>query len=218
MFDRCWLWRRRLSRRADGKLPLRQWGALQAHLALCPQCHEAAMADQALREVLHIHTGLPDAQATRALDDIVVASVVPIRVSLLAQRHAEPQRSNHHNWPLVYFVQIVGGGLTAAAITALFLVPALHPAADPSRPQSIPVGIERSNPPVPLESLLQTASPRAALLWTAPLPPVRRSNDPAPHVESTPAQQPVSSPVRRSLPANNRQRHSMLDDRQILGS
>jgi hypothetical protein len=233
MFDRCWLWRRRLSRRADGTLSPAQQGALQDHLAHCDRCRAAAQADQVLDEVLHTHTGMLDTRTARTLDDRVVIGVLPVGSTLPqsnlpqaswshGRRYRQPPRSGSDRisgsaLPLVYLVQIVGGGLTAAAVTSLFLVTALHPAADTVRPQRYPASLQRSEPPVPLESLLQTASPRAALLWTAPLLGARTRLT-TPHIEPASSSRSTLAPARRVLPLGGRQRQTMLDSREILGS
>jgi hypothetical protein len=179
MFDHCWLWRRQLSRRADGTLSPTQWGALENHLARCERCQVAAQADLALRATLQTHTGMLDTRSAHRLDNHVIDAVfaglpTPERAGRPRCRPFSIRRSDNTQ-PFLYFIQIIGGALVASAITALFLVPALH-----SDPQGIPTVTDsplsqrtlahsdRTEPPVPLSSLLQTTSPRAALLWALP--------------------------------------------------
>jgi anti-sigma factor RsiW len=174
MFDRCWLWRRQLSRRADGMLSPAQWGALENHLARCKRCQAAAEADMALRDSLQIHTGMLDRRSSRRLDDHVVAALfsgasVPEGGGVAGKDRPWSRRSGRA-FPMLYLVQIMGGALAAAAVTALFLIPALHPALSASSGRHITGLTERAEPPVPLSSLLQSAAPRAALLWTLPQP------------------------------------------------
>jgi hypothetical protein len=120
--------------------------------------------------------------------------------------------------PFIYLVQIIGGGFTAAAMTALLLAPTLHPAYDAARVRRSPVKIDRSEPPIPLGSLLQTTSPRAALLWTTPQSTPRSAvpDTSAPDLLYTaPAR--ASAPP-RAIPAGGKERHTMLDSSDIMGS
>jgi hypothetical protein len=99
--------------------------------------------------------------------------------------------------PLAFLSQIAAGSLAAAAVTALCLVPTLHPeAADAqSQWQNRQANMGRVDPPVPLESLLQTSSPRAALLWTLPRARLLPSRPPALNAMPVPIQ-PADGPVR----------------------
>lgn len=170
MFDRCWRWRKRLQRRADGSLSARQVGALDDHLSQCARCRSVAAADRALRDTLRTHTGLLEDCRAEAFDDRVV--------SLLHNRKAQPPVGRslagwlstgiRRSQSLGFLYQIAAGATVAAGLTALCLTPALHPGAATtdyriSGAQPLP-----SPPPIPLESLLQTTSPTAALLWAAP--------------------------------------------------
>jgi len=166
MSDRCRLWRRNLTRRADGTLSNAQWGALENHLAQCRRCQEAARADQALRTTLRTHTGLLDARAAGTLDDHVVGALFSARGTPTGARPRRPETAPAR--PVVYLLQIMSSAIAAAAVTALLVFPALHPTATSERGERYPATFERSEPPVPLGSLLQTMSPRAALLWTQP--------------------------------------------------
>ncbi len=180
MWDRCEKWRRRLSQQADGALPRRHWGGLQAHLARCPTCRRAQDADAILRDTLRLHTGMADRASRRAFNDRVV-------MTLRAEQAADTQvvrydwpapiRDAQARWSLLpfgFFRQIAGGALCAMGLTGLCLLSALH---SPHTPTTDRAGtMERAArtagrgaaPSVPLESLLESASPRAALLWTTP--------------------------------------------------
>jgi hypothetical protein len=52
-----------LTRRADGRLPLREWRALRAHLRACPDCSALAIELQAQRRALRAlaELAVPDA-------------------------------------------------------------------------------------------------------------------------------------------------------------
>jgi anti-sigma factor RsiW len=173
MFDRCGRWQRKLQRRADGTLSERQWGALEAHLSQCAYCRATADADRALRESLYTHKGLLDARVAEAFDNQVISLVfrdpgarnqIPWR-RLLSWR---PSRGVGRALPLGFLSQIATGACAAATVTALCLTPALHPAAGHSGRRTPTASIAPALPPVPIESLLQTSSPCAALLWAAP--------------------------------------------------
>jgi anti-sigma factor RsiW len=172
MFDRCGRWRRRLQRRADGTLSARHWGALDDHLSQCADCRQVAAADRALRETLRTHLGLLDSQAAGTFDDRVIRRLaiersLPHRTLLSRMLSWWSPRIAVQALPFRFMSQIAAGACAAAVITSLCLAPALHPSA--ARADLGPVtGVRSSLPPVPLESLLDTASPCAALLWAAP--------------------------------------------------
>lgn len=176
LFDRCRFWRRKLSQHADGALPPAQWGALEDHLAGCAACRAASSADSALREVLCRHDGLTDAGQRRRFDDRVLHRV---------QTTAKPARRSP--FPFLAFLlpeskplqgsqfgfatQVMGGALVAGMLTAICLLPALSfhaPGTAHSRAARGHLAAPRNEPPIPLEALLETPSPRAALLWGAP--------------------------------------------------
>jgi len=219
MFDRCWLWRRKLTRRADGTLSRAQWGALENHLAHCQRCQEATLADQALHSVLGTHTGLLDARSARALDDHVVSTLFPAQTASAGAGPYRPQPTRPR--PFVYLIQIMGSAIAAAAVTALFLVPALHPGAATLHDERNPMAMERSEPPVPLGSLLQTTSPRAALLWTHPDSTHSRTPAPPPPMAQPSLLEFDSSPTRRRPAVRQPMKHgehSMSDIPETLGS
>src|SRR5579862_286467 len=173
MFDRCGRWRRKLQRQADGTLSARQWGALDDHLSQCAGCRAIAEADRALRETVRTHTGLLDQRAAAAFDDHVVAHValergVRTRTSRRRMPGPRPESAARRAPSVGFFSQIAAGACAAAAVTAVCLVPALHPAAARADWRMPIREIVPSLPPVPLESLLQAASPCAALLWASP--------------------------------------------------
>ncbi|HZT43171.1 MAG TPA: zf-HC2 domain-containing protein [Chthonomonadaceae bacterium] len=173
MFDRCRSWRRRLSQRADGALPVEQWGALDDHLARCARCRAAERADSALRAVMGIHTGVPDPEAARVFDNRVLAALraarSPMRLTDIGLRWVQ---ARWNALPLAFLSQVAGGALVAASLTALCLQSATHataPALDarPAAERSL-LSTGPSEAPVPLEALLQSQTPRAAWIWTTP--------------------------------------------------
>ena len=186
MFDRCRVWRQELSRQTDGSLPLAQWGALENHLANCPSCRAAAEADHALHEILSCHTGLLSPQQADAFDTRVLKALTPPAQNGLRASLARLLRTAQARWnamPLTFFSQIASGALVAASVTVVCVFSALRPAAPIERS-----GVDSENtaalhaaynePPVPLETLLEHPSPRAALLWTTPSSTRLRSPEP----------------------------------------
>ncbi|HLV80069.1 MAG TPA: hypothetical protein VKT32_07280 [Chthonomonadaceae bacterium] len=173
MFDRCRGWRRKLSQRADGALPVKQWGALDDHLARCPQCRAVQNADSALRDVMGLHTGLLDREEARLFDNRVVAAWRAARSPLgLTRLGLRWMRARWNALPLAFLSQVAGGALAAASLTALCLQSAAHSTAPvldtrPAAERSL-LGSNSSQAPVPLEALLQSQTPRAALIWTPP--------------------------------------------------
>jgi len=226
MFDRCRSWRRQLTRWADGTLSSAEWGALEKHLARCHHCRIAATADQALRDTLRTHTGLLDARAARTLDDGVVLRLLRVKRASVNTGLIAPRPMG--NPPIVYLFQAVGSAFATAAVTALFLAPALHPGTGVAHDERYPATVERSEPPVPLGSLLQNASPRAALLWTQPTPHQSVPGAPGPihvrpisvtplrHTASPAAQIPfLQNPTN---PERLKADHRLVNPRDVLGS
>src|SRR5206468_3075787 len=78
-----------------------------------------------------------------------------------------------------FCMQLAGGGLAAACITAFLVVSALNPVSNEKNLSAYELrslsSTERNEPPVPLESLFQSPTPRAAMLWAAPGRSVRPS-------------------------------------------
>lgn len=178
MFDRCRRWRRLLSQRAEGTLSDAQWIALEKHIGRCPRCRQADEADRALSDVMGMHTGLLDPRSAQAFNDRVVTALRT--TGFPAPRGSSPlrlarqwARSRWQTMPFSFLTQVAGGGLVAASVTMLFLLSSLH-ARSPVTPRletpevRAALSAARNEPPVPLESLLRSPSPRAALLWTAP--------------------------------------------------
>lgn len=179
MFDRCRRWRQMLTQRAEGKLPDAQWIALEQHLACCARCRQSEDADRALRDALGRHPGMLETSAANAFDDRVLAALretepvipTPARPALPAGQGIPPRWQAAH--PFSYLTQVAGGGLVAASVTMLVLLSSLH-ARSPVAPRldtpevRAALSAARNEPPVPLESLLRSPAPRAALLWTAP--------------------------------------------------
>jgi hypothetical protein len=174
-----------------------QWGALEDHLARCPRCRAAEEADRALGSMLRAHTGLPDPGAAQCFDNRVLVALRATRTRTSAAALSPLAcwqrgiRDCCRALPLSFLRQLAGGALVAASVTALLLLSALHPAGSSAMKAEDAsargaISATRNEPPVPLESLLRSPSPRAALLWSTPS--VRQSGLFAP---------------RRSLPAAN---------------
>lgn len=184
MFNRCWRWRVLLARRSDGTITPSQWGSLQDHLVSCSSCRKLADADLALQAVFSSRTPLLSPDAVSAFDDRVVSAVTGGRwraanePSWLARQWQSWKiwqriQTRSRALPLSFLAQIGGGAVCAVAVTSLFLLPSLHPHASVSahtaQIREIQAeAMERANASVPMELLLQTTTPRAALLWTTP--------------------------------------------------
>lgn len=183
MSDRCLGWRMLLSRRADGDVSRYEWEALDDHLAGCRDCREAAQSDRRLHLALTREDFALDTETSRRLDDRILCALgLPERLTF-GQRCLRRAREFWACWeaiPNIYLTQIAGGTLAAASLTAVFLLTALHPVEDTARTagEIRRISATRSNePPVPLESLLDRPSPRAAFLWTIPSLPRPRLRD-----------------------------------------
>ncbi|HZP81782.1 MAG TPA: zf-HC2 domain-containing protein [Chthonomonadaceae bacterium] len=202
MFDRCRRWRGLLSRRADGVLPMAQWGALEDHLAHCPRCQAAAEADRIRESVLREHTGMLDSASARRFDNQILATLrqqPAARPALLSYFTSPAGLRARRQTSFDFLSQIMGGALVAAAVTALCLLSALQPngfpaAAGEKAARHALLAPEHNELPVPLESLLRSPSPRAALLWTTPSP--RKADASA----SRPAALPTYGPHARPAP------------------
>ncbi len=201
MFDRCRRWRDLLNRRADMGLSPKEQDALYAHLAVCAQCRHCAEADDTLHHVLGIHTGLLDEQDARFLDDRVVAAVTlfpPIAAQSPAFGWSRRWRSA---LPFPFLGQLVSGGVVAASLTVFSLFSTLHPlqpAANRSHPQ---MSVPQNEPPIPLEALLDSPSPRAALLWRSSNSKARSETPRKPEINKLPVLRvsPASKPKGASL-------------------
>jgi anti-sigma factor RsiW len=177
MFNSCRRWRQKLSQHADGTLPPAQWNALEKHLARCPHCRCVEEADRALSDVLGLHTGMLDNHAARVFDDRVLAALRDTGATAPTRGVSLPDfrqwiRTCRAALPNSFLTQVAGGGLVAASVTMLCLLSSLH-ARSPVAPRSdhpasmAAMSVMRNEPPVPLESLLRSPAPRAALLWSS---------------------------------------------------
>jgi hypothetical protein len=197
MFERCRAWRRKISQKADGTLSLAEWCALQDHLTRCKRCQAAYEADCARQEFLGMHTGTLPSVAARRFDEGVLAALrAPVSET------EETQPAGYGILSLRLLAQIVTSGLVAASVTALCLSSALHPAESRENGERGAFStLQRNEPPIPLESLLQSPSPRAALMWTAPFPSHRRRIVPASSGDEAAPARPANTPPASARPA-----------------
>jgi anti-sigma factor RsiW len=169
MFDRCRRWRHLLNRRADERISPSEQHKLDAHLARCESCRKCAEAYDSLRHVMGVHTGLLDPTRAKALDDRIVAAMT--QLPSLATQNAGFRGSRRwgNRLPFPFLGQLMAGGLVAASLTVISLFGTLHPSQPPVPDAPVEVVTQQGEPPIPLEALLESPSPRAALLWrTAP--------------------------------------------------
>ena len=218
MSNRCLGWRMLLSRRADGDLSRYEREALEDHLGGCRECREAGRSDQRLHLALTQTNFALEPDSSRRLDEhILLALGLPERLTL-GQRCVRRMRELWAAWeavPNLFLAQIAVGTLGAASLTAVFLLTALHPIEDAAHAagEVRRLAASQSNePPVPLESLLDRPSPRAAFLWTMPSRPrPRRSTNQA--VPATPPA--VTEPQPSGSPRP--QQHGALSDALVRG-
>jgi hypothetical protein len=132
----------------------------------------AGSADEALRSVCSDHdTGLTP-RGARSFDNRVVSALRATPANRPVNGWRELVRACRASLSFEFCMQLAGGGLAAASVTAFLVVSALKPvplahsvSADEVRAMST---AERTGPPIPLESLFQSSTPRAAMLWASP--------------------------------------------------
>lgn len=185
MFNRCWRWRVLFARRSDGSITPSQWGTLQDHLVSCASCRKIAEADNALQAAFDHHAPRLTSESVAAFDNRVVATVLSGSLRTAPQpfwllRQWKRMQMHTRALQLSFLAQLGGGAVFAVALTSFFLLPALHshPPVSARAAQMLETQAqdrERADASIPMESLLQTPTPRAALLWTNPEPgPVHR--------------------------------------------
>ena len=172
MFDRCRAWRRLLSRRAEGRLTPSERALLDAHLSRCSPCRKVEAADISLRSAFSGAVQHMTPRSARTFDDRVLQALRTQAEPVSATGFWQRIGGLAPNLSFEFWGQLAGGALMAASVTAFFLVSALHPtpsarANSTSELTSLSIP-EHNAPPVSLESLFQSRSPRAALLWATP--------------------------------------------------
>lgn len=206
MFDRCRVWRSLLTRRTEGVLSPTERALLDNHLTKCAACRKAQDADDALQATCFAQdSGLATSGTGTAFDDRVIMELraLPL-VEPGPQGWRARVRACSERLSFEFCMQLAGGGLAAASITAFVLISALNPASTSRNLSPYELGsvssVGRTEPPVPLESLFQSPTPRAAMLWAAP----GRSAHPLP--EGRPF-----TPPKRAAPGAAPRRHGGLD-------
>ncbi len=180
MFSSCSMCRRRLARRAEGTLSRMHWASLEAHLSRCAECRRIDEADRAMHLMLSRSRTVSSRMtmdAASAFDDRVLDLVLNEPVSLWRRWLDELKdrlRQACSSARFLFIGQVAGGALAAAVITTSCIVVAQHPYAAHhgdrvnNRPEVTANQRWLNGPPVPLEALLDSPSPRAAMLWTRP--------------------------------------------------
>lgn len=198
MFENCRLWNQKLDDRDEGLLPFDEWGALEDHLAHCTGCSQRLRANSAFR--VEVETSVSDlsAEASNQFDDAVLSQ---INTEELAATVELKPRINFGGWlkdqlhrsTFSFLGQLVGGALLAACVTAFCLSIAIHPAYQTHETTRmlqdfLPLSAVTSSHPVPMESLLVTPSPKAAMLWskTPPIPYTEQEVTPSSHIPTSP--------------------------------
>jgi hypothetical protein len=146
---------------------------LDEHVRKCAACRERRDADDALRVLASEPLAglVPD--RAQLFDDSVIRDLRAAGADdELPKGWRGPVRACARSLSFEFCMQLAGGGLAAASITGFLVVSALNPAANERKlsPYELRAisAVERNEPPVPLESLFQSPSPRAAMLWAAP--------------------------------------------------
>jgi len=173
MFDRCRVWRSLLTSQTEGGLSPGQRAMLDDHILKCAECQAARDADDALRDFASAPGEALPAEYSTPFDDRVISD---LRAAGAADELPAGWRGRvqacARSLSFEFCMQLAGGGLAAACVTAFLVVSALNPASDEKNLSASELrtlsSIERNEPPVPLESLFQSRSPRAAMLWAAP--------------------------------------------------
>jgi hypothetical protein len=195
MFDRCRAWRSLLTRRAEGMLSPAERALLDDHVSKCKACQKIEAADSALQSICFSRDG-GLAAGGRAFDDRVVAELRSFPLVEHRDRGlGAVVQACSSRLSFEFCLQLAGGGLAAAAITAFVLVSALNPVQSVKSLSAYEVrsmsSAEQNEPPVPLESLFQSPAPRAAMLWAAPGRSPRRPTTvralAAPHAAAPPS-------------------------------
>ncbi len=186
MFDRCRSWRKKLTAFAEGTLPYEAQNTLISHLSRCKSCQKALEADEALRNALNTHW-TPPHSGTQEFELKVLNGLrtpLPTLSQWLGRLRLGAQ----------YAKQLIGGAVVASVLTGFCFFTTLHAPPQKTKtrlsetllvPQTVQV-----EPPVPLSTLLQNPTPRAALLWTAP---TRKEQKPTPQKAAEPKKNPLQS-------------------------
>jgi anti-sigma factor RsiW len=189
MFDRCRAWRILITRRAEGLLSASERALLNEHIDKCAACRKVQAADEALAFNYFVPDAAMPPCGARQFDDAVVTTLraLPLRATPPVGWR-ERVRACSTSVSFEFCMQLAGGALAAAAVTAFAIVSALNPVPSSRTVSAFEsrsiTALERNEPPVPLESLLQSPAPRAAMLWAPPGRSPRR----------TPAAQSSNSP------------------------
>ncbi len=189
MFDTCRDWQQKLDESEHCVLPIEVWGALEDHCAHCEECSARLRADsqfklqvgKAVGELSPAESNLFDAGVLSQISlpdtesDEFIASGFNFRTWLKDQI----QRSS-----FAFLGQLAGGVVVASCLTAFCLSAAIQPAYKAHETthmlqDSKPQAANLANHPVPMESLLVTPSPKAALLWSKTPPAASVSPDPS---------------------------------------
>lgn len=207
MFDRCRAWRSLLTRRAEGVLSPSERALLQDHVTKCAACRRTEEADDALRDLCFAQDAGIAAGGARAFDDRVVTELRSLPLADPRKGWRDRVRACSASLSFEFCMQLAGGGLAAAAITAFVLVSALNPVRTAPSLSAYEIrtmsAAERNEPPVPLESLFQSQTPRAAMLWAAPGRSPRRTLS-----EPTAAPGQPEKPDRRTAAPRRHGRHA----------
>ncbi len=230
MFNRCWRWRVLFARRSDGSITPSQWGTLQDHLVSCASCRKIAEADNALQAAFDHHLPRLTSESVAAFDNRVVATVMAGRLNSVPQtgrlfRQWKRMQLQTRALRFSFLAQIGSGAVLAVALTSLFLLPALHshPPVSARTAQFIESQAqerERADAAIPMESLLQTPTPRAALLWTNPQPgpPLLKTRRPDRTVPALPSSTPPIPPSKLEAPDKSEHLHrSALPSARAFG-
>lgn len=199
MFNRCRKWRKLLNRDMEGKLSIPEQTLLREHLAICDSCSKRFNADLALRSIASNPTPSAHHLDPAHFDEMII---MRLRQPLPSQSALPPVRIFHwlHGKTNGFYAQVFSGTVAAAGITGLLMLSALQPRVTRTTPTSPPIefsqNVTHNSPPVPLETLLRTRTPRAAMFWS----PTSKENRIAPRETNGKSTPRGSSAPRKNAP------------------
>ncbi len=178
MCEPCRIWAGTLLRAVDNDLPPRLRSRFNTHVARCARCRAAYAQTLCISSKLSSQAAQGPLTLGPNFDDFVVRALATAPPPSLLERLRSALLCRWRQWdalPNSFFYQIAAGAVAASALTGLVLLSSLRPGSPSSAAAAASAATSlESAPPAPLESLLQSPHPNAALLWSAPAP-VRRA-------------------------------------------
>lgn len=166
MSDPCRAWRSLMTRQAESRISSKEASRLEAHLRVCRSCRDNRDAADALAAALRATPVL--SADDRQFDDRIIMTLRRPVSNRPIDRFVAQLRSLSSVVSFNFCIQFAGGALIAASVTGYLLVTALRSSSSINPLSSVSVRAERPAPPTPMEWLLDSPAPRAAMLWGTP--------------------------------------------------